>query len=101
MAYTFKARCVSTNQNPGGSHLATLTGGDGTEVVIPSKDLMFEVGSEYSITVDGKFAPVKVAPKAAAAPLPKPVVTAVAKPVAPVAPKPQPVVAPKPPAPKP
>jgi hypothetical protein len=55
MAYTFKATCTSTKQNPGGDHLATFTGADGSEMTIPSKDLTFEPNSVYSISVDGKF----------------------------------------------
>ena len=85
--YTFKATCLKTAQSPGGSHSATLQGSDGSEITIPSKDLLFEAGVEYSISVDGKFA--KSAPPA------KPVVPVAPKPVAPVAFKPvAPVVKP-------
>jgi hypothetical protein len=77
--YTFKARCISNSQSTDGSHVATLQGADGSQTTVPSKDLMFEVGSEYSFSIDGKFAPTKAA----------------AKPVAPVVPA-KPAVAPVP-----
>jgi len=98
--YTFKATCLRTTQSPGGTHSATMQGADGSEVTIPSKDLLFEAGVEYLISVDGKFAKSAPAPKPVV-PV-KPVAPVVAKPVipVPVVPKPvapvvQPMVAPK------
>jgi hypothetical protein len=102
--YTFKATCLKTSQSPGGTHSATLQGSDGSEVTIPSKDLLFEAGVEYSISVDGKFAKSAPAAKPVAPVAVKPVTPVVAKPTVPapvpVAPKPvapvvQPMVAPK------
>jgi hypothetical protein len=77
--YTFKAKCINNSQSTDGSHIATLQGNDGSQTTVPSKDLMFEVGSEYSFSIDGKFATTKPA----------------AKPVAPVVPA-KPAVAPVP-----
>jgi hypothetical protein len=95
MAYTFKATCTSTKQNPGGDHLATFTGADGSEMTIPSKDLTFEPNSVYSISVDGKF--VKPAPAPPKPVAPKPILPPQFVPPKPVAPKPILPVAPKPP----
>lgn len=90
MAYTFKARCANNTQAPDGSHVATFDNG----AVIPSKDWLFDPGSEYSFSVDGKFA--KSAPPAPVKPavVPAKVLPKQSVPVAPVAPKPIPQVLP-------
>jgi hypothetical protein len=96
--YTFKARCTNNSQSTDGSHIATLQGADGSQTTVPSKDLMFEVGSEYSFSIDGKFAPTKAAAKPVAPIVPaKPAVAPVPapKPAAPAVKPAAPALAPK------
>ena len=76
--YSFTAACISNRQGSDGKHVATLQGGDGRDLVIPTDHQTFILGNTYTISVDGKFAdPPKPAPKpepvkppVAAAPVP-------------------------------
>ena len=68
--HTFKAKCINSSQSPSGSHLATFVV-DNEVITIPSKDWLFDAGSEYSFSVDGKLRQVKSVAKPGAAPINK------------------------------
>lgn len=81
MSHTFKGTCSDNTQSSNGSHVAVLRGENGEEATIPSVDMLLVPGKQYSVTVDGEFAPK-----------PKPVLVAQA-PAKPVE-QPKPAVAP-------